>query len=101
MDLPSATEYQLLTLVVTERTGREVAKAFKRATGQMISYGTLYTTFRRLKDWGWVTVRDDEDEDGRVRWFQITVAGAKAMERARDRFRELAEFGNEATVFET
>jgi DNA-binding PadR family transcriptional regulator len=92
-DLPSNVEFQLLALVVSERSGREVAKAFKDATGKAISYGTLYTTFRRLAEWKWVTVRDDEDGDGRVRWFKITGAGAKAMEKARERFRKLASFG--------
>lgn len=93
MDLPSNVEFQLLALVVTERSGRDVAQLFKKETGRTISYGTLYTTFRRLREWGWVTVRDDEDEDGRVRWFRITAAGSKAMERARDAYRGLAEFG--------
>lgn len=93
MDLPSSTEFQLLTLVVTERSGRDVAQLFKKETGRTISYGTLYTTFRRLREWGWVTVRDDGDEDGRVRWFRITASGSKAMDRAREQFRGLAEFG--------
>ncbi len=93
MDLPSETEFMLLALVVAERTGREVAKAFEKATGRAISYGTLYVTFGRLKDSGWVTVRDDEDADGRVRWFRITAVGSKAMQRAREHHRELATFG--------
>src|SRR5262245_42195228 len=93
VDLPSTVEFQLLTLVVIKRSGREVAQAFKRETGREISYGTLYTTFRRLKEWGWVTVNDDEDEDGRVRWVLITAAGSKATDRARDQFRGLAQFG--------
>jgi DNA-binding PadR family transcriptional regulator len=93
MDLPSGTEFQLLTLVVTERSGREVAKLYEKETKRSISYGTLYTTFRRLREWGWVTVRDDEDEDGRIRWFRITASGVKAMERAREQYRNLASFG--------
>ncbi|MBK8096041.1 MAG: PadR family transcriptional regulator [Planctomycetes bacterium] len=93
MDLPSTVEFQLLALVVTERSGRDVAHALKNETGRTISYGTLYTTFRRLRESGWVSVRDDVDEDGRVRWFRITAAGLKAMERAREQYRGLAEFG--------
>lgn len=93
MTLPSNTEYQLLVLVTTERTGREVAKAYKQATRRSISYGTLYTTFRRLKEWGWVTVRDDEDADGRVRWFRITGPGARAMQKAREQYQALVAFG--------
>lgn len=93
MDLPSEIEFRLLALVVTERSGRDVAKAFEKAAGRAISYGTLYVTFGRLKDAGWVTVRDDEDADGRVRWFRITAAGSKAMARAREHYEGLAAFG--------
>ena len=93
MGLPSDTEFRLLALVVSERSGREVAQAFEKEAGRAISYGTLYTAFRRLREAGWVTVRDDEDADGRVRWFQITAAGSKAMRQAREQYRDLAKFG--------
>ena len=72
----------MLLLVVTERTGREVAQAFARATGKEISYGTLYTTFRRMADNGWVRVRDDDKDDRRLRWFRITGAGLSAVRKA-------------------
>ena len=98
MDLPSDVEFRLLTLVVVERSGREVAHEYKKATGSAISYGTLYTTFRRLRERDWVTVRDDEDVDGRVRWFRITGTGAKAMQRARARYEGLAAFGKVVTA---
>ena len=84
---------QLLALVDTERSGREVAMRYTVETGKAISYGTLYTTFRRLKDAGWVSVRDDADEDGRVRYFRITGAGALALRNARKHHENLATFG--------
>src|SRR5438552_2328737 len=93
MKIPSDTELQLLALVVRERTGREVAELFRKETKKSISYGTLYTTFRRLKEEGWVTVRDDTDADGRVRYFRITGAGSDAMDRARAHHAKLARFG--------
>lgn len=93
MNLPSETEFRLLALVASERSGREVAKAFEKETKRPIAYGTLYVTFGRLKDAGWVTVRDDEDADGRVRWFRITAEGSKAMKRAREHYHGLATFG--------
>ena len=93
MKLPSATELRLLILVAaSECSGRDVAKRFKKETGKVISYGTLYTTFRRLREQGWVTVREDEDEDGRMRWFRITASGLRAVVRARDHHRGLADF---------
>jgi len=91
--IPSSVELQLLTLVVTERSGIEVAGLFKRETDSTISPGTLYTTFRRMRDAGWVSVRDGVDEDGRIRYFKITAIGAKALDRGRTHYRELSGFG--------
>ena len=79
--MPSTTEYALLRLTVKERNGIEIADAYEAAMGKAISLGTLYTTLRRLKDAGLIAVRDDEDEDGRVKWFQLTAAGARACAR--------------------
>jgi DNA-binding PadR family transcriptional regulator len=93
MRLPSPVELQLLALVGDERPGREVAKAYEKETGRQISYGTLYTTFRRLREAGWVSVRDGEDEDGRIRWFKITASGRTAECLARDYYQSLAAFG--------
>ena len=91
--IPTPLELQLLALVVTRRSGREVAARYKDETGESISYGTLYTTFRRLKEAGWVTVHDDEDDDGRLRFFQIDAPGTKALNAGRTFYRELAGFG--------
>lgn len=81
--MPSRTEYEVLSLTIRERTGREIAKEFERQAGRPISFGTLYTTLRRMKDAGWVAVRDSEDEDGRLRWFRLKAEGARALARAR------------------
>lgn len=98
MKLPSDKELQLLALTVTERAGREVAKLFKRETGRSISYGTLYVTFRRLKERGWVTARDDGEGDGRVRFFRTTANGARALQAGREYHEGLARFGLSARV---
>lgn len=90
---PSPIELQLLALVVSERSGREVAKLFEKETGHPISYGTLYTTYRRLREAGWVTVREDEDQDGRIRFFRITALGADALDHGRQYYAGLAAFG--------
>ena len=89
----SATELRLVALVTTERSGREVAQLYKRETGKAISYGTLYTTFRRLKEKGWVRVRDDTDRDGRVRYFSVTGKGSTAWALSRKHYAALAAFG--------
>lgn len=58
-----------------------------------MSPGTLYTTFRRLREAGWVKVRDAADRDGRIRFFKITAPGASALNRGREFYRGLASFG--------
>ncbi|MEM7248533.1 MAG: PadR family transcriptional regulator, partial [Acidobacteriota bacterium] len=91
--VPSAREMQLLALVVVERSGLEVADLFKRETGNSISPGSLYTTFRRLREAGWVKARSDEDEDGRVRYFKLTGTGVEVLNAARAHYARLARFG--------
>ena len=79
MKLPSKTEMNLIfALGTSEISGREVAKAYKQETGSTISYGTLYTTLRRLKEAGWVDSRDDGEGDARVRFFKISGPGLTA-----------------------
>lgn len=90
--LPSDVEFRLLVLATEERSGREIAKLYAKEVGRSISYGTLYTTFRRLKETGWVRVREDEDADGRVRFFQTSGAGLRAVAAARSHHESLASF---------
>jgi DNA-binding PadR family transcriptional regulator len=91
--IPSPTQFRLMSLVTSERSGREVAKLYQEQAGSAISYGTLYTTLGRLRDEGWVTVRDDADQDGRVRFFKLSGKGVKALHRGREFFRDQTEFG--------
>ncbi len=88
----SATELKLLSLVTTERNGREVAKLYRKETGKRVSYGTLYTTFRRLRERGWVRMRGDRGSDGRMRFFLATAAGSRALAGACAYYAALAEF---------
>ncbi len=85
-------ELQLLALVTSERSGREVARLYREETGEPVPFGTLYATLRRLRERGWVRMRSDQSEDGRVRFFLITATGADALENARDRYANLAGF---------
>ena len=90
----SPIETQLLSLVLAkELSGRDVAKLYKAETGRSISYGTLYTTFRRLKEGGLVNARDDEDEDGRVRYFSATGQGKCVLNETRAFYESRANFG--------
>lgn len=84
MKWPSPTETALLDLMGTrERTGREIAEAYAEEHGSTISYGTLYTALRRLKEGGWIDMRDDEDEDGRLRYYKLSGTGVKMLPKLR------------------
>lgn len=84
MKWPSPTETALLDLMGTrERTGREIAEAYAKEHGTTISYGTLYTALRRLKEGGWIDMRDDEDEDGRLRYYKLSGPGVKLLPKLR------------------
>jgi DNA-binding PadR family transcriptional regulator len=94
MVLPSTKELELMALVESEElSGREVAKRYEKETNKRISYGTLYTTFRRLKESGWVEARESSDDDGRVRYFRLTGAGIRVLRDARRHHTRLAHFG--------
>jgi len=94
MKIPSEKELRLLGLVSDrELSGREVAEFYQKVTGSSISYGTLYTTFRRMKESGWVVTRDDKDEDGRIRYFRLTGSGICALNNGRAHHRELSVVG--------
>lgn len=80
---PSPTEFDLLqALGAKEMSGRDLAKRYEADHAKSMSYGTLYTLMRRLKEGGWVDVREDEDQDGRVRFFKLSGAGKDAMPKA-------------------
>ena len=52
-----------------------------------------------MKEGGWVTVtRDEEDEDGRIRFFKLKGPGVSALNRGREYYRNLSEFGEEASL---
>jgi DNA-binding PadR family transcriptional regulator len=83
MKLPSATELGLMVALGSNRlNGRELAKAYEERLGRSISYGSLYTTMSRLCDAGWVEQADGEDTDGRLRYFELTGDGTRAVAEA-------------------
>lgn len=81
---PSETEFKLLALTFHERSGRDIAKLYEQSYGAPISMGTLYPTLRRLSLDGLITIRDDQDEDGRVSRYKITADGKAAYNSALD-----------------
>ena len=89
----TAAELRLIALIQTERSGRQLARIYRAETGREIPHGSLYTLLRRLRARGLVTMRRDQYEDGRVRFFFVTEVGRRELERARLYYAGLAEFG--------
>jgi DNA-binding PadR family transcriptional regulator len=86
MRLPSELEFRILALVSEERTEREVAQCYKAMSGKLISHGAIHTTFGRMKDMGWVAVREDGNADPDQRWYTITRMGKLAAELTARRY---------------
>lgn len=66
------------------RDGREVRRTL--ANGSDFggpSYGSLYTTFRRLDEAGFVETRETHEEGRPKRLFRLTEAGAREVEKIR------------------
>jgi DNA-binding PadR family transcriptional regulator len=84
MKPPSDLELALLSLAVRESTGRELAQNFAKSHGRALSYGSLYTTLRRMVEAGWLNQREDDDEDGRLRWYSLTAQGRRAHQQGVD-----------------
>lgn len=77
------TEAAVLAAVARgKQSGREVAQTYAADNESEITYGTLYTTLRRLKEKGFVDTEDGQDEDGRIRYFEITAKGQGALAQA-------------------
>jgi DNA-binding PadR family transcriptional regulator len=86
----SKTELELLLALGAQKlNGRELAKRYRQEHKRNISFGTLYTTMARLRDQGWVSQEDSEDDDGRIRYFRITGDGVRAVQEARRGFTRL------------
>lgn len=95
MKEPSRIEFQLLVLLDSrpERlSGREIASAYRSATGNVIPKGTLYTTLARLLSSGLLVTREDQ-KDKRISRFTLTADGRVAVFRARRDYAALAAFG--------
>lgn len=94
---PNEREFQLLALTARERSGIEIARRYELDTGARIRPGTLYPTMSRLKQEGWVEVRTEvRHGDARLKHYRITGSGVRVLNRARERYHELANFGKSA-----
>lgn len=73
-------EVRLLELAITERNGRQIRRLYEQSTRRRIGYGSLYMTYRRLEEAGWVTVRDEGEGEQRVRLIRTTGPGLRVLE---------------------
>lgn len=89
--IPSEREIELLALVITKRSGREVAKKYFESTGKKIPYGTVYTVFAQMEARKWVKIEQCTEGDRRVRRIEIAKGGIAALAAARKHHARLAE----------
>ncbi len=93
--VPNPTELQLLALLSVERTGRELARRYEAEMGVPISYGTLYSTLRRLNNAGLVTTTHSARGDRRAKLFVRNTVGSEVLENGRLHYRRISEFAAE------
>lgn len=93
---PSRTQAELLTLLVAEKSGREVADLFEDRFKRPIKFGTLYTTLGRMEEEGWIKSRDSTGQDRRVRYFRLTGTGTKVLNQIRVEHAALAQWAERA-----
>lgn len=87
--VPTPVEMVLLSLMARPHSGRHLARRLREATGRSISYGSLYTTLRRMRDDGLVEITVGEDR--RERLFQITGGiGKAALAKGREYYAALS-----------
>lgn len=97
-EILSSRETLLLSYLVTERIGRELAKLYKEETGRRIPYATIYLILDRLKERGLVRCRESEVNGRRVRFFKLAGSGAVALEQARRYYESVSRKAAEAVV---
>lgn len=95
---PSDVQYCLLTIIVKERTGRDIAKEYERIMDRPINYGTLYVELQRMRDAGWIGSRPDPNGDGRTRLFSLKGEGCAALNARRAQHIELARLARGVTA---
>lgn len=92
--IPSSREYQLLAALLrhtwtaganAELNGRQIARAYEAAAGELIPSGTVYTLLNHMEGWGWMQSREDLFEGRRTRWYRIKRPGLAAVDRWRYR----------------
>lgn len=94
MSLPSKKQFELLALLVPgELSGGDLAKAYEKARGRKIAYGTLYVTLDRMRELKWITSREDTNEVGRLTIYNITAGGRQAVTAFRAEAQALVSFG--------
>ena len=96
MLLPILTEFILLAQTLHERSGTEIRARFNAESKKQISIGSLYPTLARMRERGWVKVRNSKDRDGRIRLFHITSEGRRLYNEVRANYAKMAAFPDAA-----
>lgn len=80
--------------------GRSIQEELKARTGRRVSHGAAYITLERLEEKGFLTSTTGNSAAGRggrpKRYYQVTPAGAQALQEARAALESLWEGMGEA-----
>lgn len=82
----------LQTLVMGPAHGHTIAHAIERRSDDLlqVQYGSLYPALHRLEDRGWVASSwGTSDNNRRARYYRLTPAGRKQLERRTGRWSQL------------
>lgn len=89
-------EFRLLVIIHKKKalTGRDIAAVYKKKMKRKVSYGSLYTSLRRLTADGFVsnTRPAKNSKDSRIRVFSLTKTGRVIVRQTRNHFTSLAKF---------
>lgn len=83
----------LSTLAEESKYGYLIQQSLSEATGGLVTVqaGTLYPLLHRLQAGGLVQSRWDHSTGRKRKWYELTPAGRKRLERQAHRWREYAD----------
>lgn len=92
---PGTLDMLILTTLARdgERHGFEIAEAIQRGSGDVlrVEEGSLYPALQRMLIKGWITgTWNRTPENRRARYYRLTTAGRKQLEREVESYRRVA-----------
>jgi DNA-binding PadR family transcriptional regulator len=88
-EILSPLSYTLLALLKKGKMpGTELAQAYETRTLRKVTFGTLYTTLKRLETRKLIESSEGTD-DRREKYYKLSKTGKEALKRSKDFYAEL------------